>query len=416
VTQSDYQREGGALVKRRQIPELHVTLTFSATDVRPAPTGAHATVRIMANKTVLAFNTMNVWRDEERVRLANSAHRQLVGGADKKTIYPSEYMKADLDAFCYGLLDAQMEEYEVEFLGGTLVPTPPDLVLDPYVIRDGGSIIFAPPGRGKSYGMMIMQVCIDAGLNTFWRVKQARTLFVNLERAKRSVLDRLGNVNAALGLERDRQLPILNARGRSLLDISTMVERHIAKHGAEVVFVDSISRAGGGDLNANEAANRIIDTLNHIAPTWVGLAHTPRADESHLYGSVHFEAGADVVVQLASEQEEMGPLGIGLQVTKVNDGPKGPMWIGALEFDQSGLTLVRRARPGEFPDVEQMRKMSGKEMLRQHLMDVGALDANQAAEDLDMDRSQVAHYFSDTRVFVKGGKVGRRQLYAVRQA
>jgi len=194
------------------------------------------------------------------------------------------------------------------------------------------------------------------------------------------------------------------------------VERHIAKHGAEVVFVDSISRAGGGDLNANEAANRIIDTLNHIAPTWVGLAHTPRADESHLYGSVHFEAGADVVVQLASEQEEMGPLGIGLQVTKVNDGPKGPMWIGALEFDQSGLTLVRRARPGEFPDVEQMRKMSGKEMLRQHLMDVGALDANQAAEDLDMDRSQVAHYFSDTRVFVKGGKVGRRQLYAVRQA
>jgi len=415
VSQSEYQREGGALVKRRQIPELHVTLTFSATDVRPAPTGAHATVRIMANKTVLAFNTMNVWRDEERVRLANSAHRQLVGGADKKTIYPSEYMKADLDSFCYGLLDAHMEEYEVETLGGTLVPTPPDLILDPYVIREGGAIIFAPPGRGKSYGMMIMQVCIDAGLSTFWRVKQTRTLFVNLERAKRSVLDRLGNVNAALGLERNRTLDILNARGRSLLDISTMVERHIARCGAEVVFVDSISRAGSGDLNANEAANRIIDTLNHIAPTWVGLAHTPRADESHLYGSVHFEAGADVVVQLASEQEELGPLGIGLQVTKSNDVPKGPMWIGALEFDQSGLTLVRKARPGEFPDVEGMRKMTGKETVRQHLLDMGALDASQIAEDLGMDRTQVVHYLSDARTFAKGGKVGRRQLYGVRE-
>ena len=414
MTQSDYLREGGALLKRRHLPELHVTLTFKAEDIRDERTGTHARLHIFANKTVLAYSAMNVDRDEDRVRLANSAHRQLVGGADKKAIYPSEYMKADLDAFCYGLLDAKMEEYAVEFLGGTLVPTPPDLILDPFIIRDGGTIIFAPPGRGKSYTMLLLQLSVDAGLTTFWRVKQARTLFVNLERAKRSVLDRLGNMNAALGLERDRQLPILNARGRSLLDISKLVEQHIARYDAEVVFVDSISRAGSGDLIANDTANRIIDTLNHIAPTWVGLAHTPRSDASHLYGSVHFEAGADVIVQLASEQEEMGPLGIGLVTTKSNDAPKGPMWIGALEFDQNGLTLVRRARPGEFPDVEQMKKMTGKEMVRQHLLDMGALDATQIAEDLGLERSAVAHVLADEKTFVKGGKVGRRQLYAVK--
>jgi hypothetical protein len=38
-----------------------------------------------------------------------------------------------------------------------------------------------------------------------------------------------------------------------------------------------------------------------------------------MYGSVHFEAGADVIVQLLSEQLEDGTLGIGLQVTKNND-------------------------------------------------------------------------------------------------
>lgn len=417
MTTSEYEHDGDALLKRRRLEPLGVVLAFVADDIREERTGVHARLRIMANDKVLVYSSFNVDRDEDRVRLANSAHKQLAAGQGEaafKNTYPPAYLKNDLDQFCYGLWEAKLQEYAPQMLGGTLIRTPPDFILEPYIVSGGGTIVFAPPGRGKSYALMLMQVCVDAGLDRFWPIRQAATLFVNLERSSRSVAERLGNVNRLLNLPRTRQMPTINARGRSLLDVAKAAEAHIKTHGTQVVFVDSISRAGGGDLTANESANRIIDTLNRIAPSWVGLAHTPRSDESHLYGSVHFEAGADVVVQLASQQDEEGPLGIGLQIVKSNDVGKRPMWLGALEFDSSGLVLARRARPGEFLDVEGMRKLSMKDAIREHLLDQGPLDAGQIADDLGYDRSNVSRTLANTpSMFARGDKIGRNQRYVV---
>lgn len=408
---SDYGREGERIFWRRQIFEADLTVQLVAEDVREERTGVHARVKILGNSAVLAYSTFNVDRDEDRVRLANSAYKHL---ERLKTIYPQTHLKNDLDQFCLNLWDVKLLEFAPEMLAGTLHPAPPDLILDPYIIRGGGVIVFAPPGRGKSYTLYTMQVCVDAGVQTFWPVKRARTLLINLERSKLTVADRLGNLNRALGLPRDRQLPTLNARGRSLLSISRTAEEYIRKHDVEVVFVDSISRAGGGDLSNNEDANRVVDTLNRIAPTWVGLAHTPRADETHLYGSVHFEAGADVVVQLVSEQQGAGPLGVGLQITKANDLSKQPMWVGAFEFDANGLSTVRRARSNEFPDVQAMRRLSPLEAIREHLLDIGPADASQVADDLGMPRSTVSRILNThPSTFAKGDKIGRNQRFLV---
>ena len=38
------------------------------------------------------------------------------------------------------------------------------------------------------------------------------------------------------------------------------------------------------------------NSTNSLCESWVAIAHTPRADASHVFGSVMFEAAADVVV------------------------------------------------------------------------------------------------------------------------
>lgn len=199
------------------------------------------------------------------------------------------------------------------------------------------------------------------------------------------------------------------------MDVAAAAQRYIDEHEVGCVFVDSISRAGAGDLTANDSTNRIIDQLNRFGCAWFGLAHTPRQDESHLYGSIHFEAGADLVVQLLSEQEENGPLGIGLQLTKKNDVGNMPLQVLALEFDEAGLVKVRYANKNEFPDIESKRKKTLRETVREHLEDMGAQSATEIANAIKANRSNVADLLrKDSATFMQAGRLGRNVLYEVR--
>jgi hypothetical protein len=237
-------------------------------------------------------------------------------------------------------------------MAGSTVRREPSFVLRPYILVEGGAILFAAPGMGKSYILWVMAVCIDAGIERLWPVQQGRVLVVNLERSERSVADRLGNINAVLGLERNRPIDTINARGRTLSDVAPAVRRYVDKHPPAVILLDSMSRAGRGSLIADDVVNGYCDILNGFGPAWLALAHSPRGDASHVFGSVMFEAAADLTIRLTSDQKLEGPMGIALNLDKKNDVGKQPLWLGAFSFDAAGLTAVRRANDGEFFELE----------------------------------------------------------------
>jgi len=164
---------------------------------------------------------------------------------------------------------------------------------------------------------------------------------------------RLAKVNRVLGLNESRPLTTLNARGRSLFDVAPTIRRYIADHGIGMIALDSMSRTGGGDLTENQPANKIIDLLSSLCPTWVALAHTSRADDTHSFGSIMFDAGADLCIQLASEvKTDENVLGISWRTTKKNDVGNYHPGIYAMEFEEQGLKGFRGAKDGEFPELE----------------------------------------------------------------
>ena len=242
---------------------------------------------------------------------------------------------------------------------------------------------------------------------------------MNLERSRDSVMNRLGAVNRALGLPATRPLLTLNARGKALADVLPACRRVVQERHIGCVFLDSISRAGIGDLTENQPVNRIMDLLNSLSPSWVGLAHTPRADESHIFGGVHFDAGADVVVQLLSEQDEdkaATPLGLGYRITKQNDLGRRPLSIIALDFSENGMVGVRRAKAGEFSTIESQKRTSLKQEVRDYLMHVqgGAASATELAEALKRNRQNISEMLTHDDGFCSAGKTGRHVLYAVK--
>lgn len=299
-SQPNYSSEGDAISWW-----LENGIGFIASDIRQERTGVHAKVEIYGNDTALSWGICNTDKHEDRTRLANASYAQM-----DKTLtdnYSKEQLRSDLDKFCLGLWDKYLSHFMPELMSGDETENLLRFLLKPYILEGGGTILFAPSGRGKSYTALLWAVSIDAGISTLWPTTRAKVLFINLERSGKSLKRRLAAANRILGLEPTRPLLTLNARGKALYNVLPICKRAIKEHDVKLVILDSISRAGYGDLTENRPVNAIIDALSGLCESWWALAHTPRANEDHVYGGIHFEAGADIVVQLMSQQGKKEP-------------------------------------------------------------------------------------------------------------
>ena len=411
--------EKGIIYSETILPSKN-KLLIKASNIRKERTGCHATIGIYVSKEediVLAWSYLNIERDEDRTRLTNSAHHHIAINTDD-TGYDKGTLKHFVDRFCLGLWDEFLKESLPQMFNGAEQLEEPLFFLKPYIIQGGGTILFGPPGRGKSFMGYLMITSIDAGIERFWPVMHLSTLTINLERSPYSIKQRMARINLILGLPQTRPLRIIHGRGKSLEDVVDSARKAIKEHGIDFVFLDSISRAGFGDLTLNRPVNAIMDCLNNLCPTWLALGHTPRANEEHIFGGVHFDAGADILVQLMSEQKKnSGDLGVGLQIVKANDTSLTPLEIWALEFNELGLNNIRRAKKSEFIELSGKHKLSPEEMIMEYILDLDAkkASATQIANALKKDRANISHLLKNSEGFQEVGRDGKEKLYGVTQ-
>lgn len=402
--------ETGAIQHHLPVEDTLSRLILQATDVRQERTGVHAKVTIAIgttaeghlSTTVFAEDTFNVGRSEDRIRLGNHALKDPLFKKDPfKPLLPriEPVLHHELLLFTRGLWEFEVGVDVGELLAGSEERIEADYLLEPYLLRNAGTIAFAPPGAGKSWTGILFGVLVDAGLAYPWPVKQTRTLYVNLERSRESFLHRLADVNEALGLPRNRPLHSINMRGSTLQAIEERLKRYIAKQKIELVIIDSLSRAGAGNMNDNEPANKAMDVLNGLGCGWFLLGHTAREDSGHLFGSQMFDAAADIMVRVMSQRSQIrspvgvnSTLGIGLIGTKANDVALPPLTVMRLEFERKkGLIAIQKAEPGEFLDIENTAHGDDPtEALRKYLLGVGAADIATIARDIGVPRRKVA--------------------------
>ena len=392
-------------------------VTLRALAIRKQRTGIHARLTIYLRRTRLAYDVFNVERSTERTRLAGRAKDHAV---DLKMLNGNvKEWRTDLEhqlmTFTEGLWTAYVGTRVGGYLEGEEDPQPPAYLLEPYCIEGGGTFVFGPPKAAKSYTALLWAVSMDAGISTFWPVRQCRVLYINLERSSQSMKNRLGLVNRVLGLDPKRPLLFLNRKGHTLADIVEPAKRMIADEGVAHSIVDSLSRAGAGDLTHNEPANDAMDLMNGLIGSWTLIAHTPRGSGDHVFGSQMFDAAADVLVKCRSERQE-DKRGVGLSA-EGNDVPFSPLRVMAYEFEPHGLVNVREAHQHEFPDVED----DGKErtlddQIRDQLLAYGAQNGKQLANDLNKPPSTIgkalARLDSRRAIRVVEGE-GRGKFYGV---
>ena len=405
------RRNDDSILSRIALDESTVFILHAA-DIRRERTGVHACVTLVLNETILAYDTFNVGRSEERIRLANAAHKMLGGPlADQ---YSPNLVRHDLDIFCAALWREYSGRTPVVVAFGDANPTPPDFALIPYIVRGAGTVLFGPPDQGKSWTAMLMAASIEHGAPHLWQTAgEGRPLFVNLERSAASVTRRLARVNLALGLDQAAGLLCLHGRGKSLSDVIDEVRRAIHELSIGVVLLDSISRAGMGDLTENGTANRIIDSLNGLGVAWLGIAHAPRGDASHMYGSVMQEAGADIIVKQTTERRD-NHLYVALEITKANDLPHVPRQLLSYTFDPDyGLSAVGDARASDFQDLDANKKPTLYQQVVAYLRDAQPATATDIADGINGNRTNISHLLNGDNSFVRLPRTGHEQPWGL---
>ena len=387
-------------------------LLLIAKEVRRERTGVHALIGIACNGTILAHDTFNIGRNEERGRLAKSAHGMLPHLL--REAIPQEALKHQLDTFCL-VVPATWEANEisiVQYDEHTVINQPVPLLAS-YIVAGGGTIAFAPPGAGKSYLALLKAQALAMGDDHIWAVPEVRpVLFVNLERSPSSLAWRDRQVRRALGIQGGSEVSYLHGRGKTISAIKRHLYQWAKRHqGLGVVFIDSLSRAAEGPLGEDQTANEVTNVLNGIDGSWYAIGHTPRADKGHLFGSVHWDAGADIQIKVSSERKE-NALGLRLEVVKANDLAFPQPEYLALEFDDEGLASVRTASSSEFLELAAGEKLTRLEELVAYVKEVTLTGATSASEAIGLGRSHVSELLNKPPfVFVK--MEGRTRLYGL---
>jgi hypothetical protein len=393
-------------------------LVFLAEDVRQTSTGPHAKIVIALNTTRLDSDVFNVGRRDQRNKLANDVHRK--NFAEDGAITKEE-LQHELMLFCDAVYPALQGEIRPVYLIGD--DSPIQFLASPHVVEDAGTIIAAPGGAGKSTTVIVMALCIKYGLNGFWNTKVANPLYVNVERGTQSIERRVDGIAKALGLPSDVELMALSERGRTLDELYEPISRIIEKEGIDVVFIDSLTRGGLGDLTENKPANTFADMMNGLG-TWVAIGHTSKANPMQIYGSVMYENAADIVVAMTSHENISAAehsLGVRMDITKSNDAPKNvpPVWIKyTYDPTTNGIVGITPTNEAEFPELATgvIRSGSLADQIEQFILHDtpnAAASTKMIADHLSKQPSNISAILSKDKRFEKNTRQGREVFYHV---
>ncbi len=252
-------------------------------EIRREHTGLHGLAAVAQDGKVLAHDTFNIGRAAERRRLAKDAHGSLTRMAQE--LLPLEGLQHRLDILClYALTDWEQDRFTIQDIDTTAPLPPRRFFLSPHIEEGTGTIVFAPPGAGKSWFLLMAAADLNSGQSRVWQdVTGTPALYVDLERSAIHFQRRASQLALALGRKLPT-LPYLKARGLGLPALARKIRSWSKSSPGGIVLYDSISRVGMGSLKEDDTANAIIDMANAASETWIALAHSPRGDDTHAFG------------------------------------------------------------------------------------------------------------------------------------
>lgn len=339
------------------------------------------------NESILLVPTQfNFSSEQTRVRFSKQLSEKLALNIEWKAIF--DYLSQKVQAMARAG-DALVEVYP------DLESPPPEQMIENLIYKKVQNIIYGEKGVSKStlaylLGMCVTLPWVDNPLGLSVSKASVRTLVLDWETDEgifRYYLSRLRR-----GMSIPHCSLFYRRCGSPLVDDIEAVQKHIEDTSAELLIIDSLGAAAGGErgeLKGSESALLFNSALRKLKRTSLIIAQTRKGDDEKkktIYGSTYFTYYARNIFELCASQEPYEDTQhLGLFHRECNLGRKmQPMGL-RLEFSQDGGINIERE---PISVAEFAQKVSVSQLVLNALKE-GAMTSKELKEQLDVSRGSI---------------------------
>jgi len=299
---------------------------------------------------------------------------------------------------------------------GTLAPrTTPRYRLYPFILEGERVIFYGFGGSGKSKLSQFMALMVQNGLNLMGMTTvKGNTLILDWESSAHTVDEWLKACRNGLGMP-DLDLPLYRYCTRGLQDDIESVQQIILDNHIELIIVDSVGMAIGGDAESQDMARTYFNALRSLKIASISIDHKAKKGKG-IYGSVYKENIARATFEFRAHRNEASPiLNVGIFNLKANDTPIIQSSGFKLEIigDEDYIETVEVSQQDTryVPEID--ASLSQRQQIINFLKE-GAKEVKEIAEELGIAEGTVrVHLNRNKQTFVKtdGTKWGLLSVY-----
>jgi len=258
----------------------------------------------------------------------------------------------------------------------------------------------------KSYLALFIGLTVQGGIEELgWRPQQGNVLYLDYETDEEEVDYRIKMLKDGMLWQPDLTLTYRHCAIPLAEDLHE-IRRVVLEEGIQLLIVDSLGAACGGDLNSAQIATAFFTAIRQLPVTPLLISHvakeTTEKDRTP-FGSVYFYNYARNVYQLRKHEEEEDEITLGLWHKKCNFGKKNPPMGFSIKFTLDGVTFTSQDIR-DIPEAWESLSLSSRIMsaLKQHPLKVAEI-SDEIGETEDKVRTYL-HRLSKRGKVVKVGE------------
>jgi len=330
------------------------------------------TIKSLADETLTHLH-------HTRLNLLSTRDRQIL--VQEVSSRVNDLPWADLIEQCCTVTVRKYREGEpVVDVGNLEVKAKPRYRLSPLVLENEANLIYGPGGSCKSLLACTSAALVQAGEKRCGLAPiQGEVLYVDYETSQEEVGGRIQRIKKSLDLS--PTLVIHYQRwAQPLADDIETLRRKVLETNAELIIVDSVGAACGGEPESAEIVLRYFMGLRSLNKTTLSIDHTSRKGEGP-FGSVYkFNSARNVWEIKKSEEPGDGHVTVGLYHRKINSGRLlKPLGFKFTFVDTEDSLRIERVNVKDVPELA-----TGLQLREQiaGLLQHGAMTAKDIAEEL----------------------------------
>jgi len=316
-----------------------------------------------------------------------------------------------VDQLCYGVQErAKKGDPVLELCTDTEI-TPPEYLLHPLIIKNYPNVIFGDPSSSKStmaiiFSQIVMLPWSDNPMGLIAPTRGVNVLYLDWETDASTIQWQTSLLQK--GIEEMPAMFLSYRRCSSpLIQDLDQIRLHIVGTKAELIIIDSLGLAAGGELKETQSALGFYSALRSLDITSLILAHNSKDRESRtrsIYGNQYFTAQARNVWEVRKEQE---PGSSEMSIALFHRKP--PPFAGLhkplgfkLEFTDSSMSI----KPSDPKTVNEFLEQMGLKSQIIEMLKRNSMTAKEIAEALDRPYNQVKARCNELRKQNKLTKIG----------